>query len=161
MKIILNITVEPSHLTNMKSINWSIAFEKAFVVYVHWIVIAAIYFIANFSFTYCRRKSDFPATFRNLALALFICLSITTALSWYIGEKLGTHTEGEDDDTYTVRDYEPTKEQLWTERTRLFLMVLPAGVAGILTAYQSDRKLTATERQKQNSELNRPPRDSW
>jgi len=127
-----------------ESITWSVV-----TVFLHWLAITAIYFIAK-SLTdfYCKRRTAGINLFHQIFI-YSLCVLVPLIFSVLLADRLGTHREGGedyDDPGEIVVDYTPTATQQWTYGTKRFLIMMPVALIGATSAIRKDKELKPEER---------------
>jgi len=131
------------------SLKWESIVWSVFTVFLHWLAITAIYFIAK-SLTdfYCKRHTNGINLFQQIYV-YGLCILVPLVFSVLLADRLGTHREGGedyDDPGEIVVDYTPTATQQWTYGTKRFLVITPVALLGAAAAIKKDKKLKAEER---------------
>jgi cytochrome b561 len=137
----------------MRSINWNSLLDSGLTIYFHWFIVTAIVFIAKATFMPLGKNRNTPATWKTLMVHLFFAMLIAGVIGWFLAATLGSPTED-------YAGYQPSDKQVWSWGAKVFLIVFPAEVLGIVLGYAADKKLTPEQRLKRNEDLdNAPPLD--
>jgi len=127
-----------------ESITWSVL-----TVFLHWLAITAIYFIAKFlTDFYCKRHTKGINLFQQIYV-YSLCVIVPLIFSALLADRLGTHREGGedyDDPGEIVVDYTPTATQQCTYGTKRFLVMTPVALLGAAAAIKKDKTLKPEER---------------
>jgi len=131
------------------SLNWSSIAGSIFTVFLHWLGVTVIYFIAKFlTDFYCKKHTEGINLFQK-AYVFSLCVLVPVGFSALLAYRLGTHREGGDDyddPGEVVVDWTPTERQQWTYGIKRFLVITPVAVLGAAAAIKKDKKLKPEER---------------
>jgi|ERR1041384_2103424 polyferredoxin len=116
--------------------DWAEALWSVVLFYLRVAGIGFVYLMAKFLVLGYRRRNSLTTSLFSKLYCYIICLFVIGGISFCAWGGYGTHTEGEDDNRYTVVDFRPTRRQRNTYAAKALLALLIPSLLGVQRGFE-------------------------